>query len=401
MRISFSPPDITALEINEVVEALRSGWITTGPRTKRFEKMIAEYCGTPRAVAVNSCTAALELVLRYLGIGPGDEVIVPAYTYTATASVVCHVGATPVLCDVAEGEFHLDYDGIARRITPRTKAVIPVDIGGVMVDYEKVFAAVESGKALFEPANDIQAAYGRVAVISDSAHSFGARRNGLRAGACADFSAFSFHAVKNLTTAEGGAITWRHCEAFDDDERYKWFMLYSLHGQNKDALAKTQLGSWEYDIVYPAYKCNMTDVTAAIGIVQLERFDGLMQRRRSIIRAYDEALLPLGVDRLDHFPESGEGNGHLYMMRVPGATEQQRNDIIVKMAEAGVACNVHFKPLPMLSAYKNMGFDIGDYPNAYAQYRNEITLPVHTLLTDEEVGYVIGSMGEILRGRAR
>ena len=398
MNIPFSPPDISEFEINEVVDAMKSGWITTGPRTKLFENMIAQYCGTPKAVAVNSCTAALELVLRYLGVGPGDEVIVPAYTYTATASVVCHVGATLVMCDVKKGTYHIDYKQIAEKITPRTKVVIPVDIGGVMVNYRKIFECVESKKDLFVPANDVQARFGRVVVLSDAAHSFGAVRNGIRAGAYADFTAFSFHAVKNLTTAEGGAITWRHWEDTDDDGLYKWFMLYSLHGQSKDALAKMQLGAWEYDIVFPAYKCNMTDITAAMGIMQLKRFDGLMEKRKAVIAEYDKVLLPLGIERLYHFPNSGEGNGHLYMMRVPGITEHQRNEIIVKMAEAGVATNVHFKPLPMHTAYKNLGFDIKDYPNSYAQYCNEITLPLHTLLTMEEVHYVAQTMKQILEG---
>ena len=398
MNIPFSPPDISDLEINEVVDAMKSGWITTGPRTKLFESMIAQYCGTPKAVAVNSCTAALELVLRYLGIGPGDEVIVPAYTYTATASVVHHVGATIVMCDVQKGRFHIDYDEIERRITPRTKAVIPVDIGGVMVNYDEIFEVIERKKDLFVPANDVQAGFGRVVVLADAAHSFGAVRNGVRSGAYADFTAFSFHAVKNLTTAEGGAITWKHHDGINDDDLYHWFMLYSLHGQSKDALAKMQLGAWEYDIVYPAYKCNMTDIAAAMGIMQLKRFDGLMEKRKNVIAAYDRVLLPLGVERLYHFAEKNKGNGHLYLMRIPGINEQQRNEIIVKMAEAGIATNVHFKPLPMHTAYKALGFRIEDYPNAYAQYCNEITLPLHTMLTEEEVDYVAETMRNILDG---
>lgn len=399
MNISFSPPDISELEINEVVEALKSGWITTGPRTKQFEKMIADYCGTAKAVAVSSCTAGLELVLRYLGVGPGDEVIVPAYTYTATASIVHHVGATIVMCDVEEGCFHVDYDDIARRITPKTKAIIPVDIGGVMVDYDRLFAIVEEKKALFQPTTEAQNVIGRIIILSDSAHSFGAVRKGTKAGAYADFTAFSFHAVKNLTTAEGGAITWRPHEGIDDEELYHWFMLYSLHGQSKDAFSKMQKGAWEYDIVYPAYKCNMTDITAAIGLKQLERFDGLMAKRRSIAKVYDKALLPLGIERLNHFEEQNIGNGHLYLMRIPGITEQQRNAIIIKMAEAGVATNVHYKPLPMHTAYKNLGFRIEEYPKAYAQYQNETTLPLHTLLTEEEVEYVINSIQTILKDR--
>ena len=363
MNISFSPPDISELEINEVMDALKSGWITTGPRTKLFENMIAQYCGTPKAVALNSCTAALELVLHYYGVGPGDEVIVPAYTYTATASVVHHVGATIVMCDVKKGTFHIDYNEIEKKITPRTKVVIPVDIGGVMVNYKKIFKIVEKKKDLFVPANEVQEKFGRVLVLSDSAHSFGAVRDGKRAGAYADFTAFSFHAVKNLTTAEGGAITWRSHEGIDDEKLYHRFMLYSLHGQSKDAFSKMQLGAWEYDIVYPAYKCNMTDIAAAMGIMQLKRFDGLMEKRKAIIREYDKKLLPLGIEQLHHFSDKGEGNGHLYLMRIPGITEKQRNEIIVKMAEAGIATNVHFKPLPMHTAYKNLGFDIKDYPN--------------------------------------
>ena len=399
MNIPFSPPDISELEINEVVDAMKSGWITTGPRTKLFENMIAQYCGTPKAVAVNSCTAALELVLRYFGVGPWDEVIVPAYTYTATASAVHHVGATIVMCDVKKGTFHIDYNEIAEKINNKTKVIIPVDIGGVMVNYKKIFKVVKNKSKLFTPSNPIQEKYGRILVLSDSAHSFGAVRDGKKAGAYADFTAFSFHAVKNLTTAEGGAITWIHHEGIDDDELYHRFMLYSLHGQSKDAFSKMQLGAWEYDIVYPAYKCNMTDIAAAMGIMQLKRFDGLMEKRKSIIHEYDKELLPLGIERLLHFPQKGEGNGHLYLMRIPGITEQQRNEIIVKMAEAGVATNVHFKPLPMHTAYKALGFDISDYPNAYAQYCNEITLPLHTLLSMEEVRYITNTIKKILEGK--
>ena len=397
MKVLFSPPDISELEINEVIDTLKSGWITTGPRTKKFETMIAEYCGTPKAVAMNSWTAAMELVLHYLGIGPGDEVIVPAYTYTATASVVHHVGAKIVMCDVEKGTFHIDYDQMADKITERTKAVIPVDIGGVMVDFDKVFAAVESKKDLFKPSNEVQAKIGHVAVLSDAAHSFGASWNGCKAGTFADFTCFSFHAVKNLTTAEGGAITWKHHEGIDDEELYTWFMYYSLHGQSKDALAKLKPGAWEYDIIYPAYKCNLTDIAAAIGIKQLERFDELMAKRRSVVGIYDEILLPLGITRLEHSGENYEGNGHLYLMRVPGITEQQRNEIITKMAELDVATNVHFKPLPLLTAYKNLGFDIKDFPNAYDQYHNEITLPLHTLLTEESARFVAETMRDILK----
>lgn len=399
MNIPFSPPDISELEINEVVETLKSGWITTGPRTKLFEKMIADYCGTPRAVGVSSCTAGLELVLRYYGVGPGDEVIVPAYTYTATASVVHHVGAKIVMCDVKKDKFHIDYKEIEKKITPRTKAVIPVDIGGVIINYKKIFKILEKKRDLFIPENEVQKKIGRVLVLSDCAHSFGAVRDEKKAGAHADFSVFSFHAVKNLTTAEGGAITWISHEGIDDEELYHWFMLYSLHGQSKDAFSKMQLGAWEYDIVYPAYKCNMTDITAAIGIIQLKRFDGLMQKRREIVKAYDEALLPLGIKRLNHFPDCGQGNGHLYLMRIPGISEQERNEIIVKLAEAGIASNVHYKPLPMHTAYKNLGFDIKDYPNSYAQYCNEITLPLHTLLAKDELIYILDNMKCILSNR--
>ncbi len=398
MNVPFSPPDLSALEINEIVDAMKSRWITTGPRSKLFESMISDYCHTPKAVAVNSCTAGMELVLRYLGVGPGDEVIVPAYTYTATASVAFHVGAKIVMCDVGKSRYTIDYEQIAEKITPRTKVIIPVDIGGVMVDYDRIFEIVESKRDLFQPSSDVQKQYGRIIVMADAAHSFGAVRNGIKAGAYADFTVFSFHAVKNLTTAEGGAITWRHLDGIDDEQRYHWFMLYCLHGQSKDALEKMQLGSWEYDIVYPAYKCNMTDIAAAIGIMQLKRFEGMMERRKEIIHRYDKVLLSCGIERMYHFAENNEGNAHLYMMRIPGITEQQRNEIIVKMAEAGIATNVHFKPLPMHTAYKDLGFNIKDFPNAYNQYCNEISLPLHSLLTDQEADYVAETMKQILEG---
>ena len=398
MNIPFSPPDLSTLEINEIVDAMKSRWITTGPRSKLFENMLCDYCHTPKAVAVSSCTAGLELVLRYLGVGPGDEVIVPAYTYTATASVAFHVGATIVMCDVGKSRYTIDYDQIAEKITSRTKVIIPVDIGGVMVDYDRIFEIVESKKDLFRPSNEIQEQYGRIIVMADAAHSFGAVRNGIHAGNYADFTVFSFHAVKNLTTAEGGAITWRHRDDMDDEKRYHWFMLYCLHGQSKDALEKMQLGSWEYDIVYPAYKCNLTDIAAAIGIMQLKRFEGMMERRKEIVHRYDSVLLKSGIERIYHFAENNEGNAHLYMMRIPGITEQQRNEIIIKMAEAGIATNVHFKPLPMHTAYKNLGFDIKDFPNSYNQYRNEISLPLHSLLTDQEADYVADTMKKILDG---
>lgn len=397
MNIKFSPPDVTELEINEVIEAMKSGWITTGPRTKLFENMIAEYCGSPKAVALNSCTAALELALRYLGVGPGDEVIVPAYTYTASASVIHHVGAKIVMCDVEQGTFHIDYDEIASRITEKTKVIIPVDLGGVMMDYDRIYSIIDSKKSLFRPSNEIQSKFGRIVVLADAAHSLGSSRNGIKAGSYADFTAFSFHAVKNLTTAEGGAITWRHHEGFDDEEIYHWFMLYSLHGQSKDALSKMKAGAWEYDIVYPAYKCNLTDIASAMGIAQLRRYDGLVEKRLSTVKRYDEALLPLGIERLDHFEKNNNGNGHLYLTRVPGITVEQRNEIIIRMAEAGVAANVHYKPLPMHTAYKNLGFDIADYPKSYEQYHNEISLPLHSLLTDEEVSYVTETMIKTLK----
>jgi dTDP-4-amino-4,6-dideoxygalactose transaminase/GNAT superfamily N-acetyltransferase len=403
MNIPFSPPDITDLEMQEVVAAMRSGWITTGPKTKLFEKKIAEYCCTSKAVCLNSATAAMEMTLRVLGVGPGDEVITSAYTYTASASVILHVGAKIVLVDVAAGSFHMDPDKLADAITERTKVVIPVDIGGVMCNYDAIYEVLESKKHLYHPGdNEYQKLFDRVIVVADAAHSFGATYNGQKCGLVADFSCFSFHAVKNLTTAEGGAITWLDREGIDSGELYNLFMLYSLHGQSKDALAKMCPGAWEYDIVYPAYKCNMTDLTAAMGLVQLQRFDGLSERRKYIIREYDKVLLPLGIEHLEHFGlnigQDFEGNGHLYLVRIAGITESKRNEIIVKMAEAGIACNVHFKPLPMHTAYKNLGFDIKDYPWAYRQYANEITLPLHTLLTDEGVEYVAQTMKSILEG---
>ena len=396
MKVPFSPPDMGEREAEEVSRAIRSGWITTGPRTKEFEKRIAAYCHTGRAVCLNSATACLESILRILGIGPGDEVIACAYTYTASVSVVCHVGAKLVLLDTAPGSFEMDYSRLADAITERTKAVIPVDLGGVVCDYDKVFAAVESRRSLFRPSNDLQAAIGRVAVVADAAHAFGARWHGRMCGEIADFTSFSFHAVKNLTTAEGGALTWRRLPGVDDEWLYKEFQLMSLHGQNKDALAKTRLGAWEYDIVYPAYKCNMTDIMAAIGLVQLERYPGMLARRREIIGRYDGALRDCGVQVLDHYGDDHESSGHLYLTRLLGRDESFRNGVIERMAEREIACNVHYKPLPMMTAYKNLGFDIKDYPNAYNQYRNEITLPLHTCLTDEQVGYVIENFKELI-----
>lgn len=397
MKISFSPPDITDLEINEVCEALRSGWITTGPRTKKFEAEIAKVCNTNKAVCLNSATAALELILRILGIGPGDEVITSAYTYTASASPAIHCGATVKFVDTAKDSFEMDYDALEKAITEKTKVVIPVDIGGVVCDYDRIFEIVERKKSLFKPNNEIQKSFGRVAVVADCAHAFGAKWHGKVAGEIADFSSFSFHAVKNLTTAEGGAATWRSRDFIDDEAVYKQFQLFSLHGQSKDALAKTQLGAWEYDIVAPNYKCNMTDIMAAIGLKQLERYPGLVERRHKIIEKYDAALKPLGVKTLLHATENTYSSGHLYLSRIPGITAEQRHEIIVKMAEAGIATNVHYKPLPMMTAYKNLGFDIADYPNAYAQFANEITLPLHTLLKDEEIDFIVDTFVGILK----
>ena len=395
-NISFSPPDMTEAEIAEVCEALRSGWITTGPRTKEFEHLIAMCCNTSKVVCLNSATACMELILRVLGVGPGDEVIVPAYTYTATASVVCHVGAKVVMVDTASGSFEMDYVKLATSITERTKVIIPVDLGGIICDYDKVFAAVESQKHLFRPSNDIQKAFGRVIVLADAAHAFGAKRHGKICGEIADFTSFSFHAVKNLTTAEGGALTWKHIPGIDDEWIYKQFQLLSLHGQNKDALAKTKLGSWEYDIVAPNFKCNMTDIMAAIGLAQLKRYPEMLYRRRQIINRYNEALKGCNVQVLDHYGDDYSSSGHLYLVRLLGKDCDSRNKVIVEMAERGIACNVHYKPLPMMTAYKNLGFDIKDYPNAYKQYCNEVTLPLHTCLSDEEVEYVISNFVEII-----
>ena len=397
MKIPFSPPDITEQEIEEVANALRSGWITTGPRTKELERQVAAYCGTERAVCLNSQTACAEMALRLLGVGPGDEVITSAYTYTASASIIDHIGAKIVLVDTQEDSFEMDYDKLETMITAKTKAVIPVDLGGVPCDYERIYEIVERKKDLFVPNGMIQEALGRVAVMADTAHSFGATRKGKPAGSLADFSSFSFHAVKNFTTAEGGALTWRTIPGVDNEAIYKQLQLLSLHGQSKDALAKTQLGAWEYDIVGPWFKCNMTDVAAAMGLVQMKRYGAMLERRKQIIGMFDAALKPIGVEVLDHYNETNQSSGHLYITRVPGITAQQRNDIIIKMAERGIATNVHYKPLPMHTAYKNLGFDIADYPNAYAHFANEITLPLHTNLTDEQVEYVIENYLEILK----
>lgn len=388
-NIPFSPPDITDAEIEEVIKAMKSGWITTGPRTKEFEKKIAEYVGVNRAVCLNSATAAMELTLRILGIGPGDEVITSAYTYTASASIIDHVGAKIVLVDTAPNSFEMDYAQLADAITENTKMIIPVDIAGKMCDYDSIYEVVESKKDLFKANNELQALFDRVIVMADAAHAFGATRKGMNCGQIADFTCFSFHAVKNVTTAEGGAVVWRNDLGLDDDEMYKQFMLYSLHGQSKDALAKTQKGAWEYDIVYPAYKCNMTDILAGFGLIQLSRYEGLMARRRELIEMYDKALRPLGIETLEHYGEDFSSTGHLYLARIPGISEAERNEIIIKMAEVGIACNVHYKPLPLFTAYKNLGFDIQNYPNAFDMYKNEITLPLHTLLSDEDVEYVV------------
>lgn len=398
-KISFSPPDMSEAEINEVAEALRSGWITTGPKTKEFERLIAMCCQTEQAVCLNSATACMELILRVLGVGPGDEVITSAYTYTATASVTCHVGAKVVMVDTAPDSFEMNYDKLADAITERTKVVLPVDLAGVVCDYDKIFAVVESKKHLFSPANDIQKAYGRVIVLADAAHAFGAKWHGKMCGEIADFTSFSFHAVKNLTTAEGGALTWRNHDGVDNESLYKQFQLLSLHGQNKDALAKTRLGAWEYDIVAPYYKCNMTDVMAGIGLAQLKRYPEMLYRRRQIIERYNEGLKGCDVQVLDHFGDDHSSSGHLYLVRLLGEDVEYRNAVIERMAKRGIACNVHYKPLPMMTAYKNLGFDIVDYPNAYNQYHNEITLPLHTSLTNEDVEYVISNFVDIITNK--
>ncbi len=387
--IKFSPPDITEAEIDAVVDSLRSGWITTGPKTKLFESKIAEYCHTKKAVCLNSATACMELILRVLGIGPGDEVITSAYTYTASASVICHVGATPVLVDTAKDSFEMDYDLLSRAITPKTKAIIPVDLAGKMCDYDRIFEVIENKRKLFDAKDKFQKAFNRIIVIADAAHALGAKYKGQVCGSVADFTSFSFHAVKNLTTAEGGAITWRPRKELDDAVLYKQFMLWSLHGQSKDALAKTQLGAWEYDILYPGYKCNMTDIMAAIGLVQLSRYQSLLKRRKDIINKYNDALKNLPVEFLNHFNKDFNSSGHLYLARLVGKDEKSRNKLIELMAKKGVATNVHYKPLPMFTAYKNLGFNIKDFNNAYKMYENEITLPLHTLLKDEDVDYVI------------
>lgn len=395
-NIPFSPPDMSEAEANEVRDAILSGWITTGPRTKEFEKLIAMCCQTEKAVCLNSATACMELILRVLGVGPSDEVITSAYTYTATASVTCHVGAKVVMVDTAPDSFEIDYSKLADAITDRTKVIIPVDLAGVVCDYDKIFAAVESKKQLFHPANDLQKAFGRAVVLADAAHAFGAMRNGKMCGEIADFTSFSFHAVKNLTTAEGGALTWRPIPGIDNEWLYKQFQLLSLHGQNKDALAKTKLGAWEYDIIAPNFKCNMTDIMAAIGLTQLKRYPEMLRRRREIIERYNEALKGCNVQVLNHYGDGNCSSGHLYLVRLLGKDVEERNTVIEKMAERGIATNVHYKPLPMMTAYKNLGFDIANYPNAYNQYRNEITLPLHTRLSDEEIEYILSNFIDII-----
>jgi len=397
MNIPFSPPDITDEEIEEVVSALKSGWITTGPKTKEFEKRITAYCGSDNTVCLSAATTALEMTLRLLGIGEGDEVIVPAYTYTATCSVVCHVGATPVIIDSQEDREEMDYDKLSEAITDKTKVIIPVDIAGILCDYDKLFEIIENKKELFNANNDIQESFGRIIVLADSAHGFGAIKNGKKSGALADFTCFSFHAVKNLTTAEGGAVTWKHHEGIDSDKIYKQLQILSLHGQTKDALEKTQKGSWEYDILLPAYKCNMTDVQAGIGLGQLKRYDSMLSRRHEIIRKYDEGFKDSKVITPTHFTENSTSSGHLYLTRIDGISLEERNEIIIKMEEKGISTNVHYKPLPMLTAYKNLGFDIADYPNAYGLFENEISLPIYSSLTDEEVDYIIKNLLEILK----
>ncbi len=396
MNIPFSPPDIGEEEMKEVVDTLKSGWITTGPKTKLFEQRIAAYCRTSRAVCLNSATACMETTLRILGVGPGDEVITSAYTYTATASVVCHVGAKLVLVDTAPDSFQMDYGKLEAAVNERTKVIIPVELGGVICDYDRLFQIVEHKKSLFHPANELQKQIGRVILMADAAHGFGAQRDEKMCGEIADFTCFSFHAVKNLTTAEGGAVTWRDMPGIDQEALYKQYMLMSLHGQSKDALAKTKLGAWEYDIIAPYYKCNMTDIMASIGLAQLKRYPEILKRRRQLIEMYDAALADLPVTRLVHFDGRGASSGHLYLVRLTGKSRESVNQVISKMAEAGVATNVHYKPLPLLSAYRNMGFDIKDYPNAFRMFENELTLPLHTCLTDAQAAYVTDTFKKVL-----
>lgn len=397
MNIPFSPPDISEEEIEEVISALKSGWITTGPKTKEFEKRITEYCGSDRTVCLSAATTALEMTLRVLGIGEGDEVIVPAYTYTASCSVIYHVGATPVMVDSQIDRQEMDYSKLGDAITEKTKAIIPVDLAGILCDYDKIYDIIESKKDLFKPNNDLQEAFNRIIVVADSAHGFGAVRDDKKSGSIADFTCFSFHAVKNLTTAEGGAVTWRDHDGIDSEKLYKEYQIYSLHGQTKDALEKTQKGSWEYDILIPAYKCNMTDIQAGIGLAQLSRYDSMLKRRHEIVRRYDEGFKDSKVITPVHFTENSASSAHLYLTRLNGLSLEERNEIIVKMEEAGISTNVHYKPLPLLTAYKNLGFDIEDYPNAYHLFENELSLPIYSTLTDEEVDYIIENLLDILK----
>lgn len=397
MNIPFSPPDISEQEIEEVVDTLRSGWITTGPKTKAFEKMIAEFCNTQRAVCLNSATACMEMTLHVLGIGEGDEVITSAYTYSASASVIHHVGAKIVLVDVQKDSYEMDYAQLEEKITEKTKAIIPVDLAGVICDYDRIYEIINRKKSLFKANNPLQEKMGRIAVIADAAHALGAEKDGKKCGEFADFTSFSFHAVKNLTTAEGGAVVWKEIEGIDNEEIYKKYMLLSLHGQSKDALAKNQLGAWEYDIVEPYYKCNMTDIMASIGIAQLGRYPEMLRRRRTIIERYNEGLKGEEVLILPHYGENFASSGHLYLVRVNGKTREMCNEIITRMAERGITTNVHYKPLPLLSAYRNLGFDIKDFPNAYEKFENEITLPLYSKLTDEEVDYIIDNFKECIR----
>lgn len=402
MKIPFSPPDLTDAEIEEVASAIKSGWITTGPKTKELEREVAALCHTNKAVCLSSQTSCAEMALRLLGIGEGDEVIVPAYTYTASAEVVCHVGARLIFIDSQPDSLEMDYDAVEKAITDKTKAIIPVDIGGVPCDYERIFSIVEKKKELFTPSNDIQSKFGRIIVCADTAHAFGSTWHGKPIGSVADFSAFSFHAVKNFTTAEGGALTWKPREDLNDEEIYKQVQLYSLHGQSKDALSKNQLGAWEYDILGPWYKCNMTDIHAAIGLAQMERYPALLKRRREIIEKYDRAFKPLGVHTLPHFTDEHISSGHLYLTRIfkkngEPVSDGERREIILKLAERGITTNVHYKPLPMMTGYKKLGFDIKDYPNAYAHYANEISLPLFSRLTDEEVDYIIDNYTDVIK----
>ena len=397
MKILFSPPDMSEAEVQAVAEVIRSGWITTGPKTKEFEKKIAGYCHTNKAICLNSQTACAEMALRLLGVRDGDEILVPAYTYTASASVVCHVGAKLVLIDSQKDSIEMDYDAMANAINEKTKVIIPVDLGGIPCDYDRIFSIVEKKKSLFRPANQIQEAIGRIAICADAAHAFGASWHGRRIGEIADMTSFSFHAVKNISTAEGGALTWKSIPGFDDEKLYQQAQLYSLHGQSKDALLKTQPGSWEYDVVGPWYKCNMTDIMAAIGLKQLERYPVILNRRQEIISRYDQVCDELGILHMEHYGNDFVSSGHLYLARLPGMDEAKRNDMILRMAKRGIACNVHYKPLAMMSAYKAMGWRIEEFPNAYGYYRNEVTLPLHTRLTEGDVEYVAAGLREVIR----